>query len=139
MSEKLLSTRTSKAGQAILDSFDKEDGKALEHFVELAWQLRKDRPFLAEDERALGYLLEVFCRSVQQNLFLDTPFSDELEKEREELLHQIGAGLLKISDSTRLGRITNASESFLNIINSFLGSIERLNKSFIETTIRTKE
>ena len=134
MAMTLLSKSLSQAGQAITESFRKDDGRALEYFVGIVKQLRKDRPFITDsNERSVAYLLEIFSRSVHNNLFLDTPYSEVLEKERQQLLVTMGEYFTLMGKALEDRNKASLQDCIDFVVNEFLDVVEKLNQNFEST------
>jgi hypothetical protein len=130
MAVTLLSNSLSKTGQALIESIDHNDDKALEYFIGLVKQLHKDRPFIEESERGLAYLLELFAKSVHNNLFLDTPYSEMLQDRRQHLLRGMGQYLVNMATAMENANNTDFRTNLNKMVYEFLETVDQLNQDF---------
>lgn len=128
MAVTLLSKSLSKTGQTIVESITNNDDKALEHFIGLVKQLRRDRPFIGESERGLAYLLELFAKSVHNNLFLDTPFSEVLKERRQHLLKAMGECLKNMGKALEDANNKDLQINLNQMVYEFLETVDQLNQ-----------
>lgn len=131
--DSLLEKWFNETGNAIQKSIASKENRALTHIVELERKLRRDRAFFNEDfERSAAYLTEIFLRSLHGNLFLDTPFSEELQEEKDQLVSYLGEAMIKMSEKIKSGDQVGFFASLGNVVNHYLDIVEAANLRFQE-------
>ncbi|MCL4538148.1 MAG: hypothetical protein M1378_00860 [Bacteroidetes bacterium] len=81
-------------------------------------------------ERCIAFLTERYIVAVHGNLFMDTPFSDELQKARAHLLEIIGGSLEVMAQGLIDKDYQKGSESLGEAVSCYLETIENLNASY---------
>lgn len=131
MKESLLCRWFADAAGAIRQSSDSGSRRDFSAIVDLSRRLRKDRVFLEEgQDRYLAFVAERFLRSVHGNLFMDTPYDDELAAKRATLLTTIGECLAGAGVALSQQNVLAAHQSLQTAVNAYLDLIEEFNLRF---------
>lgn len=131
MASSLLSKTFKETGEAIVSASPELPSKSFEHFIKMLRQLNQDRPFITDPyERSTGFIIELFAKSVQVNLFVDTPFSNSLEIARQGLLKEMGHLLLTLANALEQNDIHLTHDAISRMVIAYLDSIQNLNREF---------
>jgi len=139
MATSLLSKWFRRAGCAMEASPATDETVGLKNLVQLAHDLRKNRVFLQDpSERYIAFLTERYIRAVHGNLFMDTPFSQDLRDTRSSLLKVISASLKEMAEGLDEGDHGKAHQGLSKSVNYYLEIIEKLNAAYAAEHLEQK-